>query len=158
MKYQLADLVNGQYGEVFTDKEVADQAYADAVAEGKRINLENSGGESDMGCWGGKPQSVEDFISLVNIPEITSIKYYADTSTMGGITEAQAVNYRQWAYSELKAAYPDADIEVVDFGSVGDSIIIADADCDTDDALSFCRELFDRCPWPEAWNQVDGEE
>lgn len=66
MNYQLADLVNGQYGEVFSDKEVADQAYADAVAEGKRINLENSGGESDTGSDG---QAVEYFISLVEIPD-----------------------------------------------------------------------------------------
>lgn len=74
MKYQLADLVNGQYGEVFSDKEVADKALADAIAEGKRINLENSGGESEMGSWGGKPQSVEDFISLVEITDINDAK------------------------------------------------------------------------------------
>ena len=66
MKYQLADLVNGQYGEVFSDKEVADKALADAIAEGKRINLENSGGESDCGSDG---QTVEEFIFLVEIPD-----------------------------------------------------------------------------------------
>lgn len=69
MKYQLADLVNGQYGEVFESEEEAQQELKDAIAEGKRINLENSGGESDMGSWGGKPQSVEEFIFLVEIPE-----------------------------------------------------------------------------------------
>ena len=66
MKYQLADLINGQYGEVFTDKALAEQAYADAIAEGKRLNLENSDGESDLGSDG---QAVEDFISLVEIPD-----------------------------------------------------------------------------------------
>ena len=64
MKYQLADLVNGQYGEVFSDKEVADKALADAIAEGKRMNLESSYGESDLGSDG---MRVEDFISLVEI-------------------------------------------------------------------------------------------
>ena len=66
MKYQLADLVNGQYGEVFSDKEVADKALADAIAEGKRMNLESSYGESDLGSDG---MRVEDFISLVEIPD-----------------------------------------------------------------------------------------
>lgn len=155
MKYQISDLVSGPMGEQFTDKKVAEQELKEVIAEGKRMNLESSNGESELGSNG---MRVEDFISLVNIPEITRIKYYADTSTMDGITEAQAVNYRQWAESEMKAAYPNADIEVVDFGYVGDSIIIGDAGCDTNGALNFCRELFSRCPWPEAWNQVDGEE
>ena len=67
MKYQLADLVNGQYGEVFSDKEVADKALADAIAEGKRMNIESSYGESDLGSDG---MRVEDFISLVEIADI----------------------------------------------------------------------------------------
>ena len=69
MKYQLADLVNGQYGEVFESEEEARQELKDAIAEGKRINLENSGGESDMGIYGGQPQEVEEFIFLVEIPD-----------------------------------------------------------------------------------------
>lgn len=71
MKYQLADLVNGQYGEVFSDKEVADKALADAIAEGKRMNLESSCGESDLGSDG---MRVEDFISLVEIADINDAK------------------------------------------------------------------------------------
>lgn len=66
MKYQLADLINGQYGEVFTDKAVAEQALKDAIEEGKRMNLESSGGESDLGSKG---MRVEDFISLVAFPD-----------------------------------------------------------------------------------------
>ena len=69
MKYQLADLINGQYGEVFTDKAVAEQALKDAIAEGKRLNLENSGGETDVGSYNGQTQAVEDFIYIVEIAE-----------------------------------------------------------------------------------------
>lgn len=71
MNYQLADLINGKYGEVFTDKALAEQAYADAIAEGKRLNLESSDGESELGCDG---QAVEDFISLVAFPDEVSIE------------------------------------------------------------------------------------
>lgn len=74
MKYQLADLVNGQYGEIFESEEEAQQALKDAIAEGKKMNLESSDGESDMGSYNGQPQTVEEFISLVEIPEVVSLE------------------------------------------------------------------------------------
>ena len=71
MKYQLADLVNGQYGEVFDSEVEAQKALKVAIEEGKRLNLEVSGGESDCGSDG---QPVEDFISLVEIADINDAK------------------------------------------------------------------------------------
>ena len=69
MKYQFADLVNGQYGEVFDSEVEAQKALKVAIEEGKRLNLEVSGGESDCGSDG---QPVEDFISLVEITDINN--------------------------------------------------------------------------------------
>ena len=69
MKYQLSDLVNGQYGEIFTNKSEAEQELKWAIEEGKRLNLKYSDGETCMGTWEGKPQKVEDFISLVEIED-----------------------------------------------------------------------------------------
>ena len=66
MKYQLADLINGQHGEIFTDKAAADIALKETIEEGKRMNLESSSGESDLGSNG---MRVEDFISLVAFPD-----------------------------------------------------------------------------------------
>lgn len=112
MKYQLADLVNGQYGEVFTDKEVADQAYADAVAEGKRINLENSGGESDMGCWGGKPQSVEDFISLVEIPDQVSLENWKEEFKKLSQEYMSGINWETVIFENGEFAQAAGDIQL----------------------------------------------
>ena len=67
MKYQISDLVNGPTGEIFTDKEAAERELAEVIAEGKRMNLESSYGESDLGSDG---MRVEDFISLVEIADI----------------------------------------------------------------------------------------
>lgn len=69
MKYQLSDLVNGQYGKIFTNKSEAEQELKWAIEEGKRLNLKYSDGETCMGTWEGKPQKVEDFISLVEIED-----------------------------------------------------------------------------------------
>lgn len=66
MKYQISDLVNGPTGEIFTDKAAADIALKETIEEGKRMNLESSSGESDLGSNG---MRVEDFISLVAFPD-----------------------------------------------------------------------------------------
>ena len=42
MKYQLADLVNGPFGDIFATLEEAEMALAHEVAEGQKWNNENA--------------------------------------------------------------------------------------------------------------------
>lgn len=63
-QYQLADLNNGTFGEIYETPEAAQAAYEEAVAEGKALNLAASGGESDAGTDG---TAVEDFFSIVEL-------------------------------------------------------------------------------------------
>lgn len=63
-KYQLADLVNGPFGEIYETLAAAEAAYYEEVEEGKKLNLEASDGESDKGTDG---TAVEDFYSIVEL-------------------------------------------------------------------------------------------
>jgi hypothetical protein len=66
MKYQLSDLINGAYGKIYDTLDEAEAAYDEAVEEGKRLNLENSDGDSDRGS---DDTRVEDFIFLIEMPD-----------------------------------------------------------------------------------------
>jgi len=85
--------------------------------------------------------------------KVTKINYFAPIDTMGDVTEIEASNYRSWAHNQLTEAFPEAVIEVVSDNSTITSIIESDNQAETDRAISFCRELWDRAPWPEEWSR-----
>ena len=59
MKYQLADMNNGAFGEVFDTLEQAESALAEVVAEGQAINDEYA---ED----GAEPADASEFFCIVN--------------------------------------------------------------------------------------------
>lgn len=61
-KFQLADIVNGAFGDAFNSLEDAEKALALEIEEGKRLNKIESG--CDLGSDG---SSVEDFFSIVEV-------------------------------------------------------------------------------------------
>lgn len=109
MNYQLADLINGQYGEVFTDKKVAEKALADAIAEGKRLNLENSDGEFDTGSDG---EAVEDFISLVAFPDEVSIEAWTEEFKKLSQAYMSGINWESVVFEAGEFAQAAADIQL----------------------------------------------
>ena len=59
MKYQLADLHNGPFGEVFETMAEAEKALAEAIKEGQEINNENCGA-------GEVPADASEFFCIVD--------------------------------------------------------------------------------------------
>lgn len=61
-KFQLADIVNGVFGDVFYSLEDAEKALALEIEEGKRLNKIENG--CDLGSDGA---NVEDFFFIVEV-------------------------------------------------------------------------------------------
>ena len=64
MKYQLADLNNGVFGEVFYNLEDAELALAEAIAEGQ---AENNAHADEYEQAGLPVPQAEDFLSIVEV-------------------------------------------------------------------------------------------
>lgn len=63
MKYRVADMSNGPISEGFATLAEANDFMGECVVEGKRLNRESSGGQSDRGTDG---VEVEDFYCIVD--------------------------------------------------------------------------------------------
>ena len=76
--------------------------------------------------------------------KMLKITYYADVASMGDTSPEGCGLYRSWAEKEIKAAYPNHNITVLDKSSF--------EKCSTNDEkiheeiAVFCSELWDRCP------------
>ena len=66
MKYQIADAVNGPFGDVYANREEAEKALAEVIAEGQAINNEHAQAYQDAGCE--VPQAA-DFFEIVEVAE-----------------------------------------------------------------------------------------
>lgn len=64
MKYQLADLNNGPFGEVYETLADAEKALAEEIAEGQAVNDEYAQEYADAGQ---EVPSAADFFSIVEI-------------------------------------------------------------------------------------------
>ena len=74
------------------------------------------------------------------------ITYFASIENMGdNVTDADADGYRNWAFDQLSAEYPDAEIEVSDEQNL--KSFSCDDDSLEDQVGEFCSRLWDRCPW-----------
>lgn len=75
------------------------------------------------------------------------ITYFASNDGMGDITSSACDYFRSWALAQLRAEYPDANIDVV-----SDQATYS-VHCDSDDYAEyiavndFCSALWDRCDW-----------
>ena len=81
---------------------------------------------------------------------IKQIILSANNDSMGDISETEAQQFRNWAESELKAEYPDAEVEVV--SEQQNNVVLVDEDSFEADqvkgeAFNFIDRLWDRCPW-----------
>ena len=81
---------------------------------------------------------------------MTTITYRASTDTMGDTSPVHAEKFREWAFAQLEARFPDEDIEVLD--DAGNQCSTAYSyDPETadlhDEIVDFCANLWDRCPW-----------
>ena len=74
------------------------------------------------------------------------IQYYAASSTMGDISEADCNTYRAWAKRQIEAEYKDAHVEVLNEENLNVSAW-TDEDDKQGEVDEFCRRLWDRCPW-----------
>ena len=61
MSYQVGDLINGPYGDIYQTLADAEKALAECIAEGKALNMEQGGQETDTS---GEP--VETFFFIVD--------------------------------------------------------------------------------------------
>ena len=66
MKYQLADLNNGPFGDVYESVSDAEKALAEVIAEGQAFNDEHAQECEDAGC---EVPSAADFFSIVEVVE-----------------------------------------------------------------------------------------
>lgn len=66
MAYQLADLNNGPFGDVYASREEAEKALAEVIAEGQALNEEHSQVYADAGRE--VPQAA-DFFEIVEVAE-----------------------------------------------------------------------------------------
>lgn len=64
MKYQLADLNNGPFGDVYENLSDAEKALAEVIAEGQAFNDEHAQECEDAGC---EVPSAADFFSIVEV-------------------------------------------------------------------------------------------
>lgn len=62
MKYQIADLNNGPFGEIFDNLKDAEAALAYEVAEGQKWNIENAEDEDDIA-------DASEFFEIVEIED-----------------------------------------------------------------------------------------
>lgn len=63
MKYQIADLVNGPFGEVFETLEAAEKALEEVIREGQAINDQVA---EDVGC---EAANAADFFEIVEVQD-----------------------------------------------------------------------------------------
>ena len=73
------------------------------------------------------------------------ITYHAPDNTMGNTPPDACAQFRAWAKSELEREFPEHIITVTDEPSV--SQVHTDDEENEDHILTFCRHLWDRCPW-----------
>lgn len=66
MKYQIADLNNGPFGDVYNSLESAEKALAEVIAEGQAINDEHAQEYADAGQE--VPQA-RDFFEIVEVDD-----------------------------------------------------------------------------------------
>ena len=74
------------------------------------------------------------------------IAYYIDINSMGdNVTEADADGYREWATTEIKKAFPSAQVEVSDKQDLK-GFFCNDEDME-EEVSEFLNTLWDKCPW-----------
>ena len=77
-----------------------------------------------------------------------SITYYTPLDSLGDVSESDAVKFRAWAESYIKAKYPKADIEVTEENSLRTcSVSGASSGEEEDEIIDFVSRVFDHCDW-----------
>ena len=73
------------------------------------------------------------------------IFYYADNASMGDTSTVDCEKYRNWAASEIEAAYPGHEVKVLNEPS---TIQVWTNDYENEDEIKdFIHRLWDACPW-----------
>lgn len=106
MRYQVADAINGGFGDTFATYEEAEVALAEAIEEGKAMNLEASGGETDLGSDGTR---AEDFFNIIEVTPGYPAEVWG-----GWVWVDDSGNEQRWSKRQTRDACIRAVNEAVD--------------------------------------------
>ena len=73
------------------------------------------------------------------------IIFHAEDCSMGDTSPENCDKFRQWALKEIKAEFPEYEVEVSAEPSLFQ--VYMDDNQDAGEVARFCGRLWDRCPW-----------